>query len=122
MSDHTLNLTPTLYTYLKAHSLREPKVLSELRIETLNTSMAVMQISPEQGQFMRLLVELIGAKKTLDIGTFTGYSALSVALSLTANGKVVACDISVAWTDIARFYWEKAGVSNKIELKIAPAI
>jgi caffeoyl-CoA O-methyltransferase len=81
-----------------------------------------MQISPEQGQFMRLLIELLGAKKTLDIGTFTGYSALSVALSLPENGQIIACDTSIEWTDIAKRFWDRAGVSHKISLKLAPAL
>ncbi len=122
MSDVTLNLTPMLYDYLQKNSLREPEVLKKLREQTHKMSMAQMQISPEQGQFMRLLVQLIGAKKTLEIGVFTGYSTLSVALALPENGKVIACDINVEWTKIAQRYWEMAGVAKKIELKLAPAL
>lgn len=122
MSDTTLNLTPKVYDYLLNVSLREPTVLKNLRTETHKLSNAIMQISPEQGQFMSLLVELINAKKTLDIGTFTGYSALAVALTLPANGKVIACDVSTEWTDIAKQFWAAAGVSNKIDLRIGPAI
>lgn len=81
-----------------------------------------MQISPEQGQFMRLLIEILGAKKTLDIGTFTGYSALCVALSLPKDGKVIACDTNVEWTNMAQQCWGEAGVSHKIDLKLAPAL
>lgn len=81
-----------------------------------------MQISPEQGQFMGLLIELMGATKTLEIGVFTGYSVLSVALALPANGKVVACDINVEWTKIAQKYWKLAGMSDKIDLRLAPAL
>jgi predicted O-methyltransferase YrrM len=121
MSDATLNLTPSLYTYLLNYSLREPDVLRHLRNDTHLLPMSVMQISPEQGQFLGLLIELLQAKKTLDIGTFTGYSALCVALALPENGKVIACDTSVEWTDIAKKYWDKAAVSHKIDLKIAPA-
>jgi predicted O-methyltransferase YrrM len=122
MSDTTLNLTPKVYDYLQQVSLREPEVLQQLRLQTHKMSMGQMQISPEQGQFMRLLVELIGAKKTLEIGVFTGYSALSVALSLPADGKVIGCDINVEWTKIARRYWEMAGVADKIDLRLAPAL
>lgn len=122
MSDVTLNLTPKVYSYLQKMSLREPEVLRKLREQTHKMSMSQMQISPEQGQFMRLLIELMGAAKTLDIGVFTGYSALSVALSLPENGKVIGCDINGDWTSIARRYWEMAGVTNKIDLRLAPAL
>ena len=122
MSDITLNLTPALYSYLRNNSLREPEILKKLRAETRKTSEPQMQISPEQGQFMGLLIELLGAKKTLDIGTFTGYSALVVALSLPENGKVIACDISTEWTTIAKQYWKAAKVSHKIDLKLTPAL
>jgi predicted O-methyltransferase YrrM len=122
MSDTTLNLTPEVYNYLQHASLREPKVLQELRLQTHKMSMSQMQISPEQGQFMRLLIELLGAKKTLDIGVFTGYSALAVALSLPKDGKVIGCDINGEWTQLARKFWEAAGVSEKIDLRLAPAV
>ncbi len=122
MSDTTLNLTPTVYEYLQRVSLRESDVLHQLREQTHKMSTAHMQISPEQGQFMRLLVELMGAKKTLEIGVFTGYSALSVALSLPSDGKVIACDTNKEWTKIAQKYWDMAGVANKIDLRIAPAL
>ena len=122
MSDMTINLTPAIYDYLKKVSLREPDVLASLRRETQKMTMGVMQISPEQGQFMRLLMELLGARKTLDIGTFTGYSALSVALGLPEDGKVIACDVDERWTTIARQYWDMAKMSHKIDLKLAPAV
>lgn len=122
MSDFTLNLTPELYTYLQQTSLREPDVLTQLRLQTHKMSMSQMQISPEQGQFMGLLIELINAKKTLDIGTFTGYSALAVALALPPDGKVIACDINGEWTKIAKRFWEEATVSDKIDLRMAPAV
>jgi predicted O-methyltransferase YrrM len=122
MSDVTLNLTPDVYDYLQKVSLREPEVLQQLRAQTQKMSMSQMQISPEQGQFMALLVEIIGAKKTLDIGTFTGYSALVVALALPAEGQVVACDINGEWTKIAKRFWELAGVAEKIDLRLAPAL
>lgn len=122
MSGQLINLTPQLYTYLQRVSLREPEVLQKLRKKTHERlSNAHMQISPEQGQFMALLMNLIQAKKTLEIGTFTGYSALAVALSLPNDGRLVACDVSTEWTDIGRPFWEEAGVAHKIDLRIAPA-
>lgn len=122
MSNQLINLTPQLYTYLQRVSLREPEVLQKLRKKTheLLTN-ANMQISPEQGQFMALLMNLIQAKKTLEIGTFTGYSALAVALSLPQDGRLVACDVSTEWTDIGKPFWDEAGVAHKIDLRIAPA-
>jgi len=122
MSDITLNLTPNLYDYFQKISLREPEVLRKLREQTHKMSMSQMQISPEQGQFMRLLIELMQAKKTLDIGTFTGYSALSVALGLPPQGKTICCDINGEWTKIAKKHWEMAEVADRIELHLAPAL
>ena len=124
MSDTTINLTPALYAWLKKNSLREPETLRQLRMETNKrfTDVMQMQISPEQSQFMRLLVELLDAQKTLDIGTFTGYSALSVALALPDNGQVIACDLSTEWTELAKTFWEKAGVAGKIDLRLSPAL
>ena len=122
MANQTLGMEPQLYRYLLSVSLREPEVLTELRQETAQHPMSVMQIAPEQGQFMALLVQLIGAKKTLEIGVFTGYSSLAVALALPPTGKLVACDMSEEFTAIARRYWQKAGVADKINLHIAPAV
>lgn len=121
MSSETLSLTPQLYDYMLENSLREPAVLQALRAETKNQTMAQMQICPEQGQLMRLLIEMLGAKKTLDIGTYTGYSALSVALALPPEGKVYACDVDENWTRVARDFWQQAGVNDKIQLILAPA-
>lgn len=121
MSANTLNLTPAVYAYYQSMSIRDTDVLRKLREQTHKMSMGQMQISPEQGQFMGLLMELLGARKTLDIGVFTGYSALSVALALPDDGKVIACDVNVEWTKIARRFWEEAGVSDKIDLRLAPA-
>jgi caffeoyl-CoA O-methyltransferase len=122
MSSRTLELTDRLYDYLLRTSLREPPLLAELRAETAGLPMAGMQISPEQGQFMAFLVETIGARRTIEVGTFTGYSALCVALALPADGKVVACDVSEEYTAVARRYWSRAGVAAKIELRLAPAL
>ena len=121
MANQTLGLNTQLYDYLQAVSLREPEILTQLRQETAQHPMAQMQIAPDQGQFMALLVQLMGAKKTLEVGVFTGYSSLVVALALPPEGKVVACDVSEEYTSIARRYWQQAGVADKIDLHIAPA-
>lgn len=121
MSDMTINLTPNLYQYLQNNSLRMPPVMVELRNKTNQVNESNMQISPEQAQFMQLLIEMLNAKKTLDIGVFTGYSSLAVALALPKDGTVIACDINDEWTAIAKEYWMKAGVYDKIDLKIGPA-
>lgn len=122
MATKTLNVTDQLYQYIQSVSVREPEIFAELRRETAKLPMGHMQISPEQGQFMALLVELIEAKKTLEIGVFTGYSAMAVANVLPEGGHVVACDISKEWTDIAQQYWTKAGVREKIDLRLGPAL
>ena len=122
MIKQTLGLGTDLYNYLLRNSLREVEILSELRQETAKLPMSIMQISPEQGQFMALLIKILGAKKTLDIGVFTGYSSLVVALSLPDDGKIIACDISEEYTSMARIYWQRAGVADKIDLQLAPAL
>ncbi|ABA21275.1 O-methyltransferase, family 3 [Trichormus variabilis ATCC 29413] len=122
MSAQTIGLDEQLYDYLLTNSVREPEILWKLRQETANHPNGRMQISPEQGQFMRLLVQLLGAKKTLEVGVFTGYSSLSVALALPDDGKIVACDVSEEFTAIARRYWQQAGVADKIDLRLAPAL
>ena len=122
MTKQTTGLEETLADYIQSISLREPDILRQLREETAKLSMAQMQISAEQGQFMALLVQLMGAKKTLEIGVFTGYSALAVALALPDDGKVIACEISEEYTAIAKDFWGRAGVSEKIDLRIAPAL
>jgi predicted O-methyltransferase YrrM len=121
MTDITLNLTEQLYEYYQKFSLREVPILKQLRAQTQKMSMSQMQISPEQGQFMQLLVQVLRAKKTLDIGVFTGYSALAVALVLPKEGKIIACDINVEWTKIAQKFWQLAGVANTIDLRLGPA-
>ena len=121
MSTATYSLTPELYDYLKSVSLREPLILKQLRKETSQQPLATMQISPEQGQLMRLLVQLIGAKNILEVGVFTGYSALSMAMTLPDDGKIIACDVSEEWTAIARRYWKEARLDQKIDLRLAPA-
>ncbi len=123
MSSTTIKLTATVYNYLKDNSLRETDLLRRLREETRRcTSDPDMQISPEQGQLMNLLTRLICAKKVLEVGVFTGYSSLSVATALPPDGKLIACDKSEEWTSIARKYWMEAGVAEKIDLRLGPAL
>jgi predicted O-methyltransferase YrrM len=122
MSSDTLPLTPELLEYLQKVSLREPPVLRRLREETAAHPYASMQISPEQGQFMALLVKLIGARRTLEIGVFTGYSSTVIALALPPDGRITACDVDEDFTSIARRYWNEAGVAQKIDLHMAPAL
>ena len=114
-------LSEELYGYLLDVSLRDHGTLRRLREETSRLERGTMQIGPDQGQFMGLLLELIGARNVLEVGTFTGYSALAMALALPEDGRVVACDVSEEWTSIGRRYWEEAGVAHKIDLRLAPA-
>jgi len=122
MSNRTTNLDDALYDYLIQVSVREADVLKRLREDTAQLSQRNMQIAPEQGQFMALLAGLIGARRYLEVGTFTGYSALCVALALPDDGKIVACDISEEFTDRAKPFWQMAGVMDKIDLRIGPAL
>jgi len=111
-----------IYDYILANSLRDRDALKRLRQETRAMPMGGMQISPDQGQFMGLLVELIGAKRVVEVGTFTGYSSIAMALALPADGRLFACDVSDEFTRIARRYWQEAGVADKIELRLGPAV
>ena len=122
MSNRTIVMNDGLYDYLLAVSLREPPLLKRLREETAKHPRATMQISPEQGQFMQLLVKLMGARRCIEVGVFTGYSSLCVALALPVDGKLLACDVSEEFTAMARRYWKEAGVEAKIELRLAPAL
>jgi predicted O-methyltransferase YrrM len=122
MSRRTWGIDEQVRKYLLDHSLREPPVAAELRAATAQRPYAGMQISPEQGQLMALLVQAIGARRAIEIGTFTGYSALWVALALPADGRLVCCDVSAEWTAVGKPYWKKAGVAGKIDLRIAPAM
>ena len=122
MSIQTLNLTPEVYQYLLSVSLRESEILQKIRMESRSHPMAKMQISPEQAQFMTLLIKLMGAKKVLEIGVFLGYSSTAMALALPEDGKLIACDNNAEFTNIACGYWQKAGLQNKINLRLAPAI
>jgi predicted O-methyltransferase YrrM len=122
MSNRSILLTDLLYDYLLSVSLRESDLQRRLREETAADPMSRMQISPEQGQFMGLLAKLMAARRCLEVGVFTGYSSLAVALALPADGSIVACDVSEQWTSVARRYWAEAGVAHKIELRLAPAL
>jgi predicted O-methyltransferase YrrM len=123
MSNRTIGLSDAVYDYLLRKSLREPELLRRLREETARlTEWASMQIAPEQGQFMALLVRLIGARRAIEIGTFTGYSALAVALAMPEDGRLLCCDVSKEFTDMARRYWAEGGVASRIELRLQPAL
>jgi len=121
MSRETLGLSEALQAYIAKVGFREDDDLAALREETASHKMARMQISPEQGQFMALLIELIGARKTFEVGTFTGYSAMAVAKAMGPEGRVVALDISEEFTAVARKHWAKAKLSERIDLRLAPA-
>ncbi len=122
MANRTIALSDGLYDYLLDVSLREPDVLRRLRDETAKIPVAAMQIAPEQGQFMALLVELMEARTAIEVGTFTGYSSLSVALALPPGGRLVTCDVNAEWTAVARRYWAEAGVADRIDLRLGPAL
>jgi predicted O-methyltransferase YrrM len=121
MANRTLNLTDDLLAYVRAHGVREHPALARLREDTAPMEMAQMQIAPEQGAFMALLVQLTGARRILEIGTFTGYSSTAMALALPPDGRVTCLDVSEEWTARARQAWRDAGVDERIELRIGPA-
>lgn len=121
MSNKTVALTETLHAYLLQVSLREPELLARLRRETARLPQANMQIAPEQGQLLSLLVRLMGATRAIELGVFTGYSALCIALAMPPHGRLIACDINREWTDVARRYWEDAGLAERIDLRLQPA-
>jgi caffeoyl-CoA O-methyltransferase len=122
LSNRTLSLDDELYGYLLKVSLREPDLLRRLRDETAALPNRSMQIAPEQGQFMAILVRLMNARRILEIGTFTGYSALCMALALPPHGRIVTCDINQEWTAVARRYWSEAAVEDRITLRLGPAM
>ena len=121
MSNQTIGLSDDLYAYIQENILREPPVLVRLRDETARHPESEMQIAPEQGQFMSLLVKVIGVRKALEIGVFTGYSSIAVASALPDDGRIIACDVSEEYTSVAQKYWKEAGVAHKIDLRIGPA-
>ena len=122
MSGLAFGLGDEIAAYLRGVGIREAPPLVALRAETAKLPLALMQISPEQGALMQLLVRLIGARRTLEVGVFTGYSALAVALALPDDGRILACDVSDEWTSIGRRHWREAGVAHKIELRLQPAL
>jgi caffeoyl-CoA O-methyltransferase len=122
LSNRTIPLDEELYDYMLKVSLREPDVLRRLRDETAALPNRSMQIAPEQGQFMAMLVRLMNAQRILEIGTFTGYSALCMALALPPHGRIVTCDINQEWTAVARHYWTQASVEDRITLRLGPAM
>jgi predicted O-methyltransferase YrrM len=122
MSNVSMGLPPDMQDYLVRHGVREPEILARLRDETARLPEHNMQIAPEQGALLALLVELIGAKRCIEIGTFTGYSSLVVALAMPPDGTMVCCDISDEWTSVARRYWAQAGVADRVDLRLGPAL
>jgi predicted O-methyltransferase YrrM len=122
MSVATIAMTEALHAYLLKETVREPALLARLRQETAQLPSGGMQISPEQGQLMGLLIELVGARRALEVGVFTGYSSTVVAMALPADGRLIACDVSEEWTNVARRYWREAGVEAKIDLQVGPAL
>ncbi len=122
MSNQSIGLSDELQAYILDHSRPEAPVLARLREETAELPQRNMQIAPEQGQFMAMLARLIGAKRYIEVGTFTGYSALAVTLAMPDDGRTIACDVSREWTDIAQRYWQEAGVADRIMLELRPAL
>ncbi|MSP51323.1 MAG: SAM-dependent methyltransferase, partial [Alphaproteobacteria bacterium] len=122
LRSRTLNMSEALSDYIRDVAARETPLLGRLRAETQSVKYAMMQITSEQGALMRLLIELVGARRTIEVGVYTGYSSLVVALALPADGRIIACDISEEWTAVARRYWPEAGVEQKIDLRLGPAI
>lgn len=122
MASTPQGISPELIAYLVEHGVREPALLARLRDETSSIPEANMQIPPEQGAFLAMLVRLMGARRCLELGTFTGYSSLSVALAMPPEGRLVCCDVSEEWTAVARRYWAEAGVADRVELRLGPAL
>jgi predicted O-methyltransferase YrrM len=122
VSNRSIGLAEDLHAYLLSVGVREPDVLRRLRDETAELPRANMQIAPEEGAALAMLVRMIGARRILEVGTFTGYSSTAMALALPADGRIVCCDVSVEWTDMARKAWTDAGVADRVELHIGPAL
>jgi O-methyltransferase len=122
MANRTLDLTDAVVDYVRRYGVREPDVLARLRERTAPMEMANMQIGPDQGAFMATIVRLVGARRILEIGTFTGYSSTVMALAMPPDGRMLCCDVSREWTDIAREAWQEAGVAERIELRLGPAV
>ena len=122
MANRTMGISADLAEYVREIGTREPEVLARLRDETAAIPQRGMQVAPEEGAFLAMLVQLTGARRCIEVGTFTGYSSLAVALALPDDGSIVCCDVSEEWTSLARKYWAEAGVADKIDLRIAPAV
>ena len=122
MTSKSIGLPDDVYDYVFAHGVREPAILARLREETAAHPMAQMQIEPLQGAIFRLLVELLDARSYVEVGTFTGYSSLAVALAMPADGRLVCCDVSEEYTSVARRYWAEAGVADRVDLRIGPGM
>jgi len=122
MANRTLDLTDDVVDYVRRYGVREHEVLARLRERTAPMEMANMQIGPDQGAFMATIVRLVGARRILEIGTFTGYSSTVMALAMPPDGRMLCCDVSREWTDIAREAWQEAGVADRIELRLGPAV
>src|SRR5262245_80144 len=122
MTRATYGLDETVHAYVVANQAPEHPLLAELRDVTATMTKARMQISPEQGHFLAFLIRLIGARRVLEVGTFTGYSSLCMALALPADGRIVACDVSEEWTNVARQFWQKAGLADRITLRLGSAV
>ena len=122
MSNRTIGLSDELAAYVVEVGTREPDVLARLREETAALPQHGMQIAPDEGAFLSILVELIGARRCIEVGTFTGYSSTAIALALPDGGQLICCDVSEEWTSLARKYWDEAGVADRIDLRIAPAV
>jgi predicted O-methyltransferase YrrM len=122
MTSKSIGLPDDVYDYVLAHGVREPAILARLREETAAHPMAQMQIEPLQGAIFRLLVELLDVRSYVEVGTFTGYSSLAVALAMPADGRLVCCDVSEEYTNVARRYWAEAGVADRVDLRIGPGV
>ena len=122
MSNRSIGLDEDLHAYLLSVGVREPDVLRRLRDETAKMSNAGMQIAPEEGAVLAMLVRITGARRVLEVGTFTGYSSTAMALALPADGRMLCCDLNPEWTDIARRAWADAGVADRVELRLGPAL
>jgi O-methyltransferase len=122
MGVRTLFLDEPLYEYMLSVSLREPEALRELREASTQREQAHRQISPEQAQFMTLVAQLVGARNVIELGTFRGYSALALALSVPPDGRVITCDVNADWAEFAQRFWERAGVASRIDFRLGPAM
>jgi len=122
LANHTLGLDAGLDAYVQQIGVREPAILQALRAATELEELSIMRSAPEQGQLMAMLIRLIGARRILEVGTYTGYASLWMALAMPTDGKIISCDLSEAWTNVGRRFWEQAGVSDRIDLRLAPAL